>query len=189
MRGQPSARCRWKLALLSAQLLTGGHISLNLHKIETCEYRHVAFEFRLVARGSRSAPLALSQWRRSLTISHHFEFLYERPRRSHRRRQMLIHFLSRWRGIIRDVPSSAPWPAKQERPAGGWPAEPPPTIKSVQYLCEEGRQRESSQNYENYPFLYSCMPYAYFTPVKLKAPRGRFLRWGGIFLNNASAFL
>jgi hypothetical protein len=28
------------------------------------------------------------------------------------------------------------------------------------------------------------MPYAYFTLVKLKAPRGRFLRWGGIFLNN-----
>jgi hypothetical protein len=24
----------------------------------------------------------------------------------------------------------------------GWPAEPPPTIKSVQYLCEEGRLRE-----------------------------------------------
>jgi hypothetical protein len=27
----------------------------------------------------------------------------------------------------------------------GWPAEPPPTIKSVQYLCEEGRQREKEK--------------------------------------------
>jgi hypothetical protein len=27
----------------------------------------------------------------------------------------------------------------------GWPAEPPPTIKSVQYLCEEGRQKESER--------------------------------------------
>jgi hypothetical protein len=33
------------------------------------------------------------------------------------------------------------------------------------------------------PFLYSYMSYAYFTLVKLKAPRGRFLRRGEIFLN------
>jgi len=88
---------------------------------------------------------------------------------------MLMIFLSRWRGIIRDVPSSEPWPAKQQRPAGGWPAEPPPTIKSVQYFYEEERQRESSQNYENYPFLYPYVLYVSFTPVKRRAPRRRFI--------------
>jgi hypothetical protein len=39
-------------------------------------------------------------------------------------------------------PSPAPWPAKQERPAGGWPAGPPPTIKSVKCLYREERERE-----------------------------------------------
>jgi hypothetical protein len=45
---------------------------------------------------------------------------------------------------------------------------------------ERERERESIQSsFNNFdtPFLYSCLPYAYFTLVKLKAPRGRFLRW------------
>jgi hypothetical protein len=54
--------------------------------------------------------------------------------------KVLMIFLSR--GIIRDVPSSMCWPAKQEKPAGGWPAKPPPTIKSVQCLKKREKKRE-----------------------------------------------
>lgn len=84
-----------KSTLLLVWLLTGGRISLDLRKTTTCEYRYIALEFKSITCGSKSAPLALSQWRRPLTIRHHSEFLflYERPRRSHRRRQLLMQFL------------------------------------------------------------------------------------------------
>jgi hypothetical protein len=91
-------------------------------------------------------------------------------------------FLNRWHGMIRGVLWSLCWPAKQERPAGGWPAEPPPTIKSVQYLCEEGRQRESSRERKKsscqvvlIALLYPCMLNVRFTLVKHTVQWGRLI--------------
>jgi hypothetical protein len=76
------------------------------------------------------------------------------------------------------------WPAKQERPAGGWPAKPPPMIKSVKCLYEEGRERERERERKreleriidpNTQFLYPCMLYVYFAPVNHKAQRRRLI--------------
>lgn len=52
-------------------------------------------------------------------------------------------------------PLPAPWPTKQERPTGGWPAGSPPTIKSVKCLYEEGRpERESERERAQIPFKW-----------------------------------
>jgi hypothetical protein len=61
--------------------------------------------------------------------------------------------------MIRDVFSFPCWPAKQEKPAGGWPAEPPPTIKSVQYLCEEGDRQRDLREIKNYPLIIFILPF------------------------------
>jgi hypothetical protein len=88
---------------------------------------------------------------------------------------LLMIFLSRWRGIIRHVPSSAPWPAKQERPAGGgWRSLLRRSSQSN--VCKKRREGEKiSENNElpfnNFytPFLYPYVLYVSFTPVKHRA--------------------
>jgi hypothetical protein len=40
---------------------------------------------------------------------------------------------------------SVSWPAKEGRPAGGWPAKPPPTIKSVKCLYKEERKERERE--------------------------------------------
>lgn len=73
-------------------------------------------------------------------------------------------------------PSPAPWPTKQERPTGGWPAGPPPTIKSVKCLYREERMiKDSAQMIFCTPFLYPYVLYVCFVPVKHKAPRRRLI--------------
>jgi len=78
--------------------------------------------------------------------------------------------------MIRGVLSSLRWPAKQERPAGGWPAEPPPTIKSVQYLKKREKKRErivdpASNDFSLLPFisLHAICP---FCPCHAHCPMG-----------------
>jgi len=88
-------------------------------------------------------------------------------------------FLSRWRGIIRDVPSSAPWPAKQERPAGGG-RRSLLRRSSQSSVCKKSENNELPFNNFYTPFLYPYVLYVSFTPVKHKAPCRRlisFLTW------------
>jgi hypothetical protein len=78
--------------------------------------------------------------------------------------------------VIRDVPSSICWPAKQERPAGGWPAEPPPTIKSVQCLKKREKKRErimdpASNDFSLLPFI-SLHAICSFCPCHAHCPIG-----------------
>jgi len=91
-----------------------------------------------------------------------------------------------WSGDVAssEMPTSpASWPAKPERSTGSWPAGPPPTIKSVKCLYREERSpRDNRSSFNNFdtPFLYSCMPYAYFALVKHETLCGRliyFLTW------------
>jgi len=87
----------------------------------------------------------------------------------------VLHFvdaiLVRWRGIIRDVPSSMSGPAIQERPAGGWPAELPPTVKSVECKEEKVRERERERERawgDNRFFLIVLIPH--FIPLHAICP-------------------
>jgi len=74
--------------------------------------------------------------------------------------------------------SPAPWPAKQKRPAGGWLAGPPPTIKSAKCLYREERKRERERErviIDHAQIIYPCMLYVHFAPVKHKAQWGRLI--------------
>jgi len=90
-------------------------------------------------------------------------------------------FLGGWCGIIRDVPYSAPWPAKQQRPAGGAGGASSDDQVSPVFVRRGEREREISENNEllfnNFytPFLYPCVLYVSFTPVKHRAPCGRLI--------------
>jgi hypothetical protein len=60
-----------------------------------------------------------------------------------------------------------------------WPAEPPPTVKSVKCLKKGERERELEKKFVSnrflYPLLYPCMLYIHFAPVKHNAPCRRLI--------------
>jgi hypothetical protein len=68
-------------------------------------------------------------------------------------------------------PSLATWPAKQERPAGGWPAKPPPTIKLVKCLYEEERERENNRSCPNNFCTPFYIPACYMSILPLSSTR------------------
>jgi hypothetical protein len=94
-------------------------------------------------------------------------------------------FLSRWRGIIRDVPSSGPWPAKQQRPAGGGRRSLlRRSSQSSIYMKRGDREREWERVHEDQKspcqvvliaFLYPCMLNVRFTLVKYTVQWGRLI--------------
>jgi hypothetical protein len=172
-----------KSTLLLVWLLTGGHISLDLRKTTTCEYRYVALEFRSITCGSRSAPLALSQWRRPLTIRHHSEFLFVWTTTSFPQTAPIVdtNFCPvTWHHQRR--PFARVLACKTVKTRRGWPAEPPLTVKSVKCLKKGERERKreswkkkSVSNRFLYPLLYPCMLYVHFAPIKHNAPCRRLI--------------
>jgi hypothetical protein len=94
---------------------------------------------------------------------------------------VLMQFLVRWRGIIRDVPSSVSWPAKQERLAGVG-RRSLLRRSSQSSVCIKRREREreleriiDSPKWFLYSLLYLCMLYVHFAPVKPKAQWRRLI--------------
>lgn len=72
---------------------------------------------------------------------------------------LLMIILGRWRGIIRDVPSSALWPAKQQRPAGGG-RRSLLRRSSQSSVCKRRREKERENSEDSRSsFIWSNTPF------------------------------
>jgi hypothetical protein len=148
---------------------------IDLHEIWVLNYRRPAFKFKSITWRLRFTPASFSWWRRPLITSHHsgLVFLYERPRRFPQTAPIVVDVFEPVTWHHQRRPSIRAPTCKTAKTRRGWPAEPPPTIKSVQYLCEEGRQKESERERvqeRDKKTPLSSSPYSPFIPLHAKCP-------------------